>query len=198
VLDDATVGILTEITTTAGTAIGKVLDAAVMFGTAKPASWVSAGLTPAALAASQTASVTTGAANAADIVGAANRAAKLLAKNGFVADTMITSLSLRYDVENIPRGAPIFRGETCGFNTVYNRNGAWDTLATAIVLDPHQDRCAAGHHREVLGSGHGRRSTWLSGTWWPGSKPGMPTSWVSRLTLGYGEVPVATVIGGGS
>ena len=40
-----------------------------MFGTNKPASWVSAALVPAASAAAQTTSVTTGAANAADIGG---------------------------------------------------------------------------------------------------------------------------------
>jgi HK97 family phage major capsid protein len=206
VLDDATVGILTEITTTAGTAIGKVLDAAVLFGTNKPASWVSAALVPAALAASQTTSVTTGAANAADLVGAANRAAKKVAGNGFIPDTMITSLTLRYDVENIrdSQGAPIFRGDNLGgLNTYFNANGAWDyTSATAVVFDSSRvkigvrqditakflDQATVGSinlaERDMVALRFKARYAYVLG--------------VSATALGTGKVPVATVIGGGS
>jgi HK97 family phage major capsid protein len=206
VIDDATTSILTEISTTAGTAIGKVLDAAVIFGTNKPASWVSAALVPAASAATQTVSVTTGAANANDVVGAANQAAKKLAKNGFVADTMITSLSLRYDVENIrdSQGAPIFRGDNLGgFKTVYNANGAWDySTATAIVLDSSRikigvrqditvkflDQATVGSinlaERDMVALRFKARYAYVLG--------------VSTTPLGASKVPVATVTGGGS
>lgn len=206
ILDDATVGILTEITTTAGTAIAKVLDAAVLFGTNKPASWVSSALVPAASAAGQSNTVTLGAANAADIIGSVTKAAKKVAGNGFMADTLITSLTLRYDVENIrdSQGAPIFRGDSLGgLNTYYCANGAWDySTASAIVLDSSRvkigvrqditvkflDQATVGTlnlaERDMVALRFKARYAYVLG--------------VSTTPLGASKVPVATVIGAGS
>jgi hypothetical protein len=49
-IDDATTGVLDEITKEGGAAIGRKLDGAVLFGTDKPASWTSDDLLAAAVA----------------------------------------------------------------------------------------------------------------------------------------------------
>lgn len=141
---DATVNVLDEISRLAGQAVGKVLDQAVFFGTNKPASWVSAALYNAASAASQTVEVTDGAANADDLVGATHQAAKLLAEAGWLPDTIVASLGMRYDVMNLrdANGLPIFRDEQfAGFRTVFCRNGAWDDdTARLLVFDSSRVR----------------------------------------------------------
>ena len=134
---DATVNVLDEIARLGGQAIGKVLDQAVLFGVSKPASWVSKDLLKAATDANQTVEVTPGAANANDLVGAVNQAAKALAEAGWLPDTLICSLGMRYDVANLRdgEGAPIFRDEQfAGFNTVFCRNGAWDSSKAEILV----------------------------------------------------------------
>lgn len=139
VIDDATTAVLDDIAKLGGQAIGKKLDQAVLFGVDKPASWVSAALLPAAIAASQTTTVVDGAANTSDIPGAVNQTAELIAEAGWMPDTMLSSLSLRYRVANLrdANGQMIFRDESfAGFRTFFNRNGAWDADdATAIVVD---------------------------------------------------------------
>lgn len=139
VIDDATESVLGEISRLAGQAIGKKLDQAVFFGTDKPASWVSAALLPAAVAASQTFTVTDGNANANDLVGASNQAAEAIATAGWMPDTLVSSLALRYQVANVrdANGFPIFRDESFnGFRTFFNKNGAWDAdEASALIVD---------------------------------------------------------------
>lgn len=144
VLDDATVDVITEITQRGGEAIGAALDAAVLFGTNKPASWVSQDLHSAAHGATQYVANVTGAANTADLVGAVVQAARFLAARGMQPDTLIAPLTFRYDIINIrdSMGAPIFRDEQFqGFNTIFNRNGAWQpTQASLFVCDSSRVR----------------------------------------------------------
>lgn len=143
-LADATVNVLDEIARLAGQAIGKVLDEAVFFGTAKPASWTSADLYAAAVAANQTFAVTAGDANEDDLVGATMQAAKSLAEAGWLPDTIICSLGLRYDIANLrdADGNMAFRdNQFAGFNTVFCQNGAWDDdSARILVLDSSRAR----------------------------------------------------------
>lgn len=137
VIDDATVAILTEVAELGGQAIGKKLDQAVIFGTDKPASWVSPALVPAAVAAGQAVAVEDGGANVNDIVGATNQIAEKIATAGWAPDTLLSSLALRYKVANIrdTNGNPIFRDESfAGFKTFFNRNGAWDPAAAVEVI----------------------------------------------------------------
>ncbi len=144
VVDDATVDILEEITTLAGAAIGKKLDQAVFFGTDKPASWTSAALLPAATSASQLFAVTPGEANEDDLWGAISQAAGAVAKAGYFPSNFIASLGLRYDLANVRNGNgdPIFRDDSFdGFDTTFNRNGAWDPeAALAFVVDSSRVR----------------------------------------------------------
>lgn len=139
-LDDATADILDEIARAAGSAIGKKLDQAVIFGTDKPASWTSADLVAAAVAASQTTAVVDGAANVNDLWGAISQAAADVATAGYAPDTLLAGLGLRWSMANIrdADGNLAFRGENLsGFDrTVFNRNGAWDNAeALAVVVD---------------------------------------------------------------
>jgi len=205
VLDDATVDVITEVTTRGGEAIGKVLDAAVLFGLNKPASWTSKDLHQAAHDATQYTAITTGAANANDIVGAVTQAAKTIAGKGLIPDTIVAPLTLRYDVANIrdSMGAPIFRDEQfAGFNTSFNRNGAWNaTLASLLVVDSSRirigvrqdiqvkllDQATVGTvnlaERDMIGIRMKARYAYVLG--------------VSTTSLGTNAVPVAAVVPSG-
>ncbi|MDM7488716.1 phage major capsid protein [Rhodococcus sp. CSLK01-03] len=144
VIDDATVETLDELAALGGSAIGKKLDQAVLFGTQKPASWTSAALLPAAVAAGQTIANVDGVANVADLFGSVNQAAQALAEAGYIPDTLLASLALRYRLANLRDGDGnlAFRDESfAGFGTHFNRNGAWDgTAAEAIVVDSSRVR----------------------------------------------------------
>ena len=139
VLADCTVGALDQIAQLGGQAIGKKLDQAVFFGASKPASWVSPALLPAAITAGQVAENVTGNANESDLVGATNKVAEAIALAGWQPDTLVSSLAIRYQVANLrdSLGQLVFRDESFnGFNTLFNRNGAWDpTSAAAIIVD---------------------------------------------------------------
>ena len=137
VLADCSVGALDQIAQLGGQAIGKKLDQAVIFGTDKPASWVSDALLPAAVAAGQTVENVTGDANASDLVGATNQVAEKIALAGWQPDTLVSSLAIRYQVANLrdSLGQLVFRDESFnGFNTLFNRNGAWDPESAAAVI----------------------------------------------------------------
>lgn len=139
VVDDATVGVLSEIAQLGGQAIGKKLDQAVLFGTDKPASWVSPDLLSASVTAGQVTNTVDGAANASDLVGGVNQVAEAIATAGYAPDTLVSSLAMRYQVANLRdgNGLPIFRDESfAGFRTFFNRNGAWaPASASAFIVD---------------------------------------------------------------
>lgn len=139
VLDDANPRVLNDLAVLGGQSIGKKLDQAVFFSIDKPASWTSPALLSAAVAAGQTQAVVDGQANQSDIPGAVNQVAEKVATAGWAPDTLISGLSLRYQVANLrdANGMPIFRDESfAGFRTFFNRNGAWvPNSATAIVAD---------------------------------------------------------------
>lgn len=150
VIDDATVGVLSEIARLGGQAIGKKLDQAVIFGTDKPLSWASKSLVEAAVDAGQTVTNVPGNANADDLVGASNQVAQSIAEAGYAPDTLLAALSLRYRIANLRTsyGEPVFQPEGAlglapaanagfnGFSTWFNRNGAWNSgVADAIIVD---------------------------------------------------------------
>ncbi|QFG14059.1 major capsid protein [Mycobacterium phage Curiosium] len=139
VIDDATVEILTEVAEQGGQAIGKKLDQAVMFGIDKPASWVSPALLAAATGAGQAVQHVAGPANEFDLVGASNKVAEQIALAGWAPDTLLSSLALKYQVANVrdADGNLAFRDNSfLGFNTFFNRNGAWaPTSAVSLIAD---------------------------------------------------------------
>ena len=138
-LEDANERVLTDIAVTAGNAIGKKLDLAALFGVEKPTAWTSPALVPAAVAAGQVTQNVAGTANIHDLYGAINLSAETLALDGFVPDTLLASLSLRYRLANIrdANGNPAFNGTSYqGFDTVFSTNGAWQpTAADAVLID---------------------------------------------------------------
>jgi HK97 family phage major capsid protein len=144
VLDDATTDILTDVSVLAGQAIGQKLDAAVIWGTQKPASWTSSALYPAAVAAGQVNGITSGPANEDDIIGAVNTSAEELAALGLLPDALLANLTFRYQVNGIrdENGLPAFRDEQfAGFATTFSRNATWDnSAATALVADSSRVR----------------------------------------------------------
>ncbi|ASW31758.1 major capsid protein [Mycobacterium phage DarthP] len=151
VIDDATVEILTEVAELGGQAIGKKLDQAVIFGVDKPASWVSAALVPAAIAAGQAVTHVAGTANESDLVGAANKVAEKIALAGWAPDTLLSSLALRYQVANVrdADGNLAFRDNSfLGFSTHFNRNGAWDP-ATAVGVIADASRVKIGVRQDI-------------------------------------------------
>lgn len=139
VLADCTVAALDQIAQLGGQAIGKKFDQAVFFGTNKPGSWSSPALLPAAISAGQVVENVSGEANESDLVGATNQVAEKIALAGWQPDTLVSSLAIRYQVANLrdSLGQPVFRDEMFnGFNTLFNRNGAWDSdSAAAIIVD---------------------------------------------------------------
>jgi HK97 family phage major capsid protein len=153
VLEDASVDLITEITTRGGEAMGEVLDQAILFGVNKPASWVSADLFTASTGATQTTPGNTPAvtAGAKDLVGAVNTASRELANVGLIPDTIIAPLTFRYDVEQIrdSMGQPIFRNEQfAGYNTVLCKNAAWNP-ASAVLFVADSRRIRIGVRQDI-------------------------------------------------
>lgn len=139
-LDDASADILSSLADLGGQALGKKLDQAVLFGTDKPASWTSLDLFAAAVAASQTVAVVDGAANTSDIWGATLQVAGLVADVGFDPTVAIAKRALSFQLANLrnANGDPVLtEGGLRGFDTFWNRNGAWSpTDATILIADP--------------------------------------------------------------
>lgn len=139
-LDDATADILADLAALGGQAIGKKLDQAVFFGTDKPASWTSLDLVAAATAAGNVQAIVDGAANASDAFGAALAVAGMIADKGFNPETLIAQRALQYKIANLrgtDGGLVLNNGGLTGFETFWNRNGAWEpSEATMILADP--------------------------------------------------------------
>lgn len=136
-IDDATADILQSIAELAGQAIGKRLDQAVLFGEGKPTSWTSQSLYQAAISAGQAFTVGAG---VDDLYGSLIQAGKALAALQFTPSAVVASAGLRFDLANL-RGSDghliLSDSGLSGFSrTSYNENGAWDSVATALVLDP--------------------------------------------------------------
>jgi HK97 family phage major capsid protein len=142
VLEDMTEDGLAELTKLGGTAIGKVLDQAVIFGTNKPATWTDLALLPAATAAGNIfqISATPG---EDDLAGSIFQAAGAVADSGADPTTILTASGLRFRLANLRAsdGTPILQlvdgGQNiAGLEAQFVKNGAWNAAsATAIVAD---------------------------------------------------------------
>lgn len=109
VVDDASTDVLDELTKQGGAAIGRTLDLAVLFGTNKPASWVSDDLLAAAVAADQL--VTVGdVEDGDDLGGAILQAAELVDTAGWDPSGIAAPRGMKYRLANIRNvdGTPIF------------------------------------------------------------------------------------------
>lgn len=120
-------------------AAGKVADAAIFFGTNKPAGWRD-GLVPSAIAAGNT--VTATADIYKDVFGEGGLIAKV-EEDGYFPESIISSIPMRAKlrglldkndrplfIENMHQGAQYTLG---GMNMDFPRNGAWDAANALMV-----------------------------------------------------------------
>lgn len=145
-LEDATEDLLETAARLGGQAIGKALDAAVLFGTNKPAAWTSADLFASATSAGAIFQVGTG---EDDLVGSIFQAAERVDDSGANPDAFLARGGLKYKLANLrdTQGSPIYLpslsqapgsvDNVAGLDAYWNKNGAWDkTKALAMVADP--------------------------------------------------------------
>ena len=110
VIDDATEDVLGELTRIGGQSMGYALDAAVFFGTNKPATWTDPDLFAAATAGGNLTQVSTTDLKS-DLMGAILQNAGLVIGDGeFDPDALIARRSLRMQLANLrdAQGAPIY------------------------------------------------------------------------------------------
>ena len=144
VLDDANYDIWGEVRPRITEAFGKVIDAAVLFGTNKPTSW-RAGIVATATASGNTVTpATTGNSPIfTDIMGDGGLIAKIEA-DGYDPDGVIAAVAMRGKLRGVTdtTGAPIFKedfqGTTQyalnGMRMVFPKNGAFDTTAAQMIV----------------------------------------------------------------
>lgn len=144
VVDDATVDVISQLSIQGGAAIGRALDAAVIFGTNKPVSWTSDDLLTSATDASQTFTV---GADEDDLAGSIFQAAGAVDEAGWDPDRLLVPRGIRYRLANLRSddNAPIFlpslsaaggQDDVAGLTPAYVSGRVWDRdEAEAIVVD---------------------------------------------------------------
>lgn len=158
-LEDATEDTMDHIAKLGGTAIGKKLDEAVVFGKQKPATWSDPDLVAAATAAGNvyTASATAG---KNDLVGAILQAAEGVADSGADPDSILSATGLRFKLANLrdSSGQPVYTrtlseaggvsDSIAGLDARFAKNGSWDnSLARAVIAD--RDRVLMGVRQDI-------------------------------------------------
>lgn len=148
VLADATEDLLTDISRNAAMALGVKVDRAVFFGTEKPASWTSAALLPAAVAAGNTIEVAPG--TSTDLYGAFLEVFSLLDNAGHDPGHLFAPRGLRWRMANLRDGEnrPLLQSTGTGTEAFDGVDTSWvraadgtgptwnRAAAEAIVLDP--------------------------------------------------------------
>jgi HK97 family phage major capsid protein len=159
VLEDATDDLVESITAAGGTALGKKLDQAVIFGTDKPVTWTSNDLLAAAIAAGNDFEIdlTPG---EDDLLGAILQAAGAVADSGADPSVLLSAAGLRWRLSNLRDGeggkilqstaspTGLVADDVAGLRAAWVKNGAWEAdEATAIVAD--RDRVKIGVRQDV-------------------------------------------------
>lgn len=172
-LEDMTEDGITRLTQLGGTAIGKKLDQAILFGTNKPTTWVSPGLLPAAVAAGAVfqVSATPG---EDDLAGSLYQAADFVDQSGADPSVILSRRGLRFKLANLrdSEGSRLYQsapdgvgeGSIIGIDAAWVRNGAWNSAsATALIAD--RERVMVGVRQDItvkyldqatLGTGEGQ------------------------------------------
>lgn len=141
VVDDATIDVIEELTRQGGAAIGRKLDAAILFGVDKPASWTSDDLLAAAVAASQTFTVGD-AVDGEDLSGSILLAAGAVDEAGWDPDTFVGPRGLRYRLANQrdSQGGPVYLPSLGDGSAAGGNGGMVHGLAAAWVTGRVWDR----------------------------------------------------------
>jgi HK97 family phage major capsid protein len=159
VLEDATEALVAAITGAGGTAIGKKLDQAVLFGVDKPSTWLSNDLLAAAIAAGNgfEISLTPG---EDDLAGSIFQAAGAVADSGADPTSILSASGLRFRLANLRAsdGTAIlsrtmgadgsFNDSIAGLDAAFVKNGAWDN-SEAIALIADRSRVKIGVRQDV-------------------------------------------------
>lgn len=154
-LEDMTEDGITRLTQLGGTAIGKKLDQAILFGTDKPSTWASAALLPAATAAGAVfqVSATPG---EDDLAGSIWQAADRVDQSGADPSVILSRRGLRFRLMNLRdgeggrlwQGDPGGEGSIAGLDAAWVRNGAWNSAAaTALIAD--RERVMVGVRQDI-------------------------------------------------
>ncbi|CAD5999278.1 phage major capsid protein [Agreia sp. COWG] len=159
VLEDATEDLIASITKMGGTAIGKKLDQAVIFGVDKPTTWLSLDLLAAAIAAGNVFQVS-GTPGVNDLAGSILQAAGAVADSGADPSTILSAAGLRFKLANLRAtdgtsilsrtlaGDGSFSDDIAGLAASFVKNGAWDNSdALAIVAD--KERVKIGVRQDI-------------------------------------------------
>lgn len=159
VFDDSEFDIWAEVRPRIAEAFGKALDAAVFFGTGKPASWPEA-LVPGAIAAgnsvSRAAIEVAGPGN--DLAESFNQLMGVVEADGFDPDTIFSPRTLRVAMRGLrdENGSPLFApiqgslttAQFYGGNLEWVRNGSWNN-ATAQALAGQTDHAIIGLRQDI-------------------------------------------------
>jgi len=140
VLDDADYDIWGEVRPRLTEAFGKLIDAAVLFGTDKPTTWRD-GVVPSAVAAGNTVAGTSNI--FADIMGEGGVIAKV-EEDGYIPNGAMAAISMRAKLRGLvdTTGQPIFKtdmqGSTRyaldGMDMYFPNNGAYDPAAALMIV----------------------------------------------------------------
>lgn len=140
VLDDADYDIWGEVRPRLVEAFGKVIDAAILFGTNKPSTW-RAGVVPTATASGNT--VAQGSYVFQDIMGPGGLIAKV-EEDGFMPDGVMAAVGMRAKLRGVTdtTGQPIFKNDfqgttnytLDGMRMEFPMNGAFDTTAAQMIV----------------------------------------------------------------
>lgn len=154
-LEDMTEDGITRLTQLGGTAIGKKLDQAILFGTSKPSTWASPALLPAATAAGAVYQVST-TPGEDDLAGSIWQAADRVDQSGADPSVILSRRGLRFRLMNLRdgeggrlwQGDPGGEGSIAGLDAAWVRNGAWNSAAaTALIAD--RERVMVGVRQDI-------------------------------------------------
>jgi HK97 family phage major capsid protein len=124
---------------------GRVIDAAVLFGVNKPATWTDDAIVPAAIAAGNDHAAGSSGNTHADLADDVNEAFGLVEEDGFDVNVAYTSRALRRALRGMrdDNGQPIYldniradraSGQIYGQDLYYVNNGAFDASAATIIV----------------------------------------------------------------
>ena len=139
--DDSEFNVWNEVRPRIAEQFGRVLDAAVLFGTNKPTTW-DAALVPGATAAGN---IYTEGTSAVDLAEDINQTWALVEADGFDVTAQYTSTAMRARLRGLrdSNGSPIYldalrsdkdTAALMGAPVLYARNGAWDKAAASMIV----------------------------------------------------------------
>lgn len=159
VLDDSAFDVWGQVRPLVSEAFGAIVDAAVLFGTGKPATWVDDALVPGAIDAGNNYTAGSGTTPNDDLAGDINGTFALVEEDGFDVNVAYTGRFLRAQLRGLRTadGQPIYldnlrsdgaSGSVYGQDLFYVTNGAWDR-DDAILLAGDRRKAIIGIRQDL-------------------------------------------------